>query len=82
MDTNDNGRASAHCARSRRDCRQARHSRRVVEFAIGLLAEGWSEAEIIVNYPGLAHVDILACLAMRATAGAPTQSGISSPPRG
>jgi uncharacterized protein (DUF433 family) len=34
-----------------------------VEFVIGLLAEGWSEAEILANYPGLARHDILACLA-------------------
>jgi uncharacterized protein (DUF433 family) len=34
-----------------------------VEFVIGLLAEGWSEAEIFANYPGLTHDHILACLA-------------------
>jgi uncharacterized protein (DUF433 family) len=38
-------------------------TRLAVEFVIGLLADGWSEAEIIVNYPGLSHEDILACLA-------------------
>jgi uncharacterized protein (DUF433 family) len=27
------------------------------------LADGWSEAEVIANYPGVAHEDILACLA-------------------
>lgn len=40
-----------------------RGTRLAVEFVIGLLAEGWSEAEIIANYPGLGHEDILACLA-------------------
>ena len=40
-----------------------RGTRITVEFVIGLLAGGWSEAEIITNYPGLAHQDILACLA-------------------
>jgi uncharacterized protein (DUF433 family) len=30
---------------------------------IGLLADGWSEAEIIANYPGVAQDDIMACLA-------------------
>lgn len=40
-----------------------RGTRLAVEFVIGLLAEGWSEAEIIANYPGLSHDDILACLA-------------------
>ncbi len=34
-----------------------------VEFVVGLLAEGWSEAEILANYPGLTHDHILACLA-------------------
>jgi uncharacterized protein (DUF433 family) len=30
---------------------------------IGLLADDWSEAEIIANYPGVARDDIMACLA-------------------
>jgi len=34
-----------------------------VEFVIGLMAEGWSEAEIVANYPGLTRDHILACLA-------------------
>jgi uncharacterized protein (DUF433 family) len=34
-----------------------------IEFIIGLLAEGWSEAEIGANYPGVSRDDILACLA-------------------
>ena len=33
-----------------------------VEFVIGLMADGWSEAEILENY-GVTHDDILACLA-------------------
>jgi uncharacterized protein (DUF433 family) len=40
-----------------------RGSRMSVEFVIGLLADGWSEAEIVENYPGIGHDDILACLA-------------------
>jgi uncharacterized protein (DUF433 family) len=40
-----------------------RGTRIAVEFVIGLLADGWTEAEIIANYPGIAHKDILACLA-------------------
>lgn len=40
-----------------------RGTRLTVEFVIGLLADGWSEAEIVANYPGVAHEDILACLA-------------------
>lgn len=38
-------------------------TRLAVEFIVGLLAEGWSEADIFKNYPGLTHDDILACLA-------------------
>jgi uncharacterized protein (DUF433 family) len=34
-----------------------------VEFVIGLMADGWSEAEILANYPGITHEDVLACLA-------------------
>lgn len=34
-----------------------------VDFVIGLLAEGATEAEITENYPGLTHDHILACLA-------------------
>jgi uncharacterized protein (DUF433 family) len=34
-----------------------------VEFVIGLMADGWSEADILGNYPGVTHDDIIACLA-------------------
>ena len=37
-----------------------RGTRLAVEFVIGLLADGWTEVEIIANYPGVAHEDILA----------------------
>lgn len=40
-----------------------RGTRLSVEFILGLLAAGWSEAEILSNYPGIARDDILACLA-------------------
>ncbi len=39
-----------------------RGTRLAVEFIIGLLADGWSEADILANYPGLKHEDILASL--------------------
>jgi uncharacterized protein (DUF433 family) len=29
---------------------------------IGLMADGWNEADILANYPGLSHDDIAACL--------------------
>lgn len=34
-----------------------------VEFIIGLLADGWSEADILTNYPDVSHDDVIACLA-------------------
>ncbi len=37
-------------------------TRLAVEFVIGLLAQGWSEAEVLRNYPGLCREDIQACL--------------------
>ncbi len=38
-------------------------TRLAVEFIIGLLADGWTEADILRNYRGLTHEDIVACLA-------------------
>ena len=38
-------------------------TRLAVEFIIDLLAHGWSEAEILENYPGIVIQDIRACLA-------------------
>ena len=43
-----------------------RGTRLAVEFVIDLLAAGWSEAQILDNYPGLTHADILACVAYAA----------------
>jgi uncharacterized protein (DUF433 family) len=40
-----------------------RGTRLSVEFIIGLLAADWTEADIIAEYPGITHEDILACLA-------------------
>jgi len=37
-------------------------TRLAVEFIIDLLAQGWTEAEILRNYPGLTREDIRACL--------------------
>ncbi len=38
-------------------------TRLAVDFIIGLLADGWSEADILQNYPGITHEDVAACLA-------------------
>jgi uncharacterized protein (DUF433 family) len=40
-----------------------RGTRLAVEFIIGLMAEGWSEADILANYAGVEHDDVIACLA-------------------
>lgn len=40
-----------------------RGTRLAVELVIGLMAEGWSEKDILENYQGLSHADVLACLA-------------------
>jgi uncharacterized protein (DUF433 family) len=40
-----------------------RGTRLSVEFVIGLMADGWSEADILQNYPDITHDDIIACLA-------------------
>lgn len=37
-------------------------TRIAVEFVVELLSEGWSEQQILDNYPGLSHEDLLACL--------------------
>ena len=34
-----------------------------VGFVIGLMADGWTEVDILKSYPGLTHDDIIACLA-------------------
>ena len=39
-----------------------RGTRLAVDFIIDLLARGWTEPEILRNYPGLTAQDIQACL--------------------
>jgi uncharacterized protein (DUF433 family) len=43
-------------------------ARLAVEFIIELLSQGWSQQEILDNYPGLTEEDIRACLRTRKTA--------------
>lgn len=38
-------------------------TRLAVEFIVDLLAQGWKEADILRNYPGVTRDDLLACLA-------------------
>ena len=40
-----------------------RGTRLSVDLIIGLMADGWAEADILRNYPGLTREDIAACLA-------------------
>lgn len=37
-------------------------TRLAVEFIVELLANEWTEQQILENYPGLTHEDITACL--------------------
>jgi len=37
-------------------------TRIAVEFVIDLLAQEWTESDILENYPGLTHEDLKACL--------------------
>ena len=39
-----------------------RGTRLSVDFIVGLLADGWSEADILANYPSIEAADITACL--------------------
>lgn len=36
-------------------------TRLAVEFILDLMSQGWSEADILENYPGLQREDIQAC---------------------
>jgi len=42
-------------------------TRLAVEFIIDLLAHGWTDPEILENYPGIVVDDIRACLAYAST---------------
>ena len=37
-------------------------TRLAVEFIIELMANGWTKEQLLAEYPGLEHADILACL--------------------
>lgn len=39
-----------------------RGTRLSVELIVDLLGRGWSEEQILEQYPGLTHDDVLACL--------------------
>ena len=43
-------------------------TRLAVEFIVELLAQGWSDEEILENYPGISLEDIQACLAYASAA--------------
>ncbi len=43
-----------------------RGTRLSVEFLLSLLGQGWTESEILRNYPGLQREDLLACWAYAA----------------
>jgi uncharacterized protein (DUF433 family) len=39
-----------------------RGTRLAVDLILSLLAQGWSESDLVRNYPGLVHEDVAACL--------------------
>jgi uncharacterized protein (DUF433 family) len=39
-----------------------RGTRLSVDLILSLLGQGWSESDVLRNYPGLAHEDVAACL--------------------
>lgn len=45
-----------------------KNTRLSVEFIIELLAQGWLEADILKNYPGITKEDIKACLSYASNA--------------
>ena len=53
-------------------------TRLAVDFIVGLLAQGWTEAQILENYPGVSSEDLRACLSYAADLPAPRRH----PPRG
>ena len=46
-----------------------RGTRLSVEFVVGLLGDGWSEADVLRNYPNLTHDDVAGCLRYAAETG-------------
>lgn len=50
-------------------------TRLTVEYILKLLARGWSEEEILRNWPGLTHEDVQACLAY-GSGGLEAETGI------
>lgn len=38
-----------------------RGTRLAVDFILGLFGQGWTESDIMRNYPGITHDDIAAC---------------------
>ena len=41
-------------------------TRLAVDFIVGLLAQGWTEVQILENYPGVSSEDLRACLSYAA----------------
>lgn len=39
-----------------------RGTRLSVEFVVGLLGDGWAEADVLRSYPNITHEDVAACL--------------------
>jgi uncharacterized protein (DUF433 family) len=57
-----------------------RGTRLAVDFVLDLLAAGWSETQVLAEYPQLAREDVLACLASRPSLSARSGSTRCRPP--
>ena len=53
-------------------------TRLAVEFIMDLVAKGWTEEEILSNYPGLTREDVAACAAYADADQGATESGHAS----
>ena len=49
-----------------RDSEVVKGTRLSVDFVLSLLAEGWTEQQLLANYPSLHDEDVRACLAYAA----------------
>jgi uncharacterized protein (DUF433 family) len=58
-----------------------RGTRLSVEFVVQLLAQGWNEADLQQNYPGVTHEQIAACRQHAAGVLGPKKYQRPDPPR-
>ena len=57
-----------------------RGTRLSVDFVIGLMADGWTEGDILRNYPGITHDDVAACRRRSSLPGIPETTCVAHDP--